>query len=89
MVMPEQEMPHEETHDIQHRGQTLFVKMERYKDALAKMDHIKEKITEAEKILKKLDEIKRQEDEELSRWHQDLEIIKNKILAVDKGIFEG
>lgn len=74
---------------IQKRGQTLFVKIERYKEAVAKMDHIKEKIIEAEKVLSKLDEMKRQEDEELIRWHQDLETIKTKILSVDKNLFEG
>lgn len=78
-----------EERELQKRGQTLFVKIERYKEAVAKMDHIKEKIIEAEKILSNLDEMKRQEDEELLRWHQDLETIKNKILSVDKSLFEG
>lgn len=78
----------EHERETQKRGQTLFVKMERYKEAVSKMDHIKETITEAEKVLRKLDEIKRQEDEELSRWHQDLETIKSKILSIDKSLFE-
>lgn len=80
---------YEEREGIQKRGQTLFVKIERYKDATAKMDHIKDKIMEAERVLKKLDEMKRKEDEELIRWHQDLEVIKTKILSVDKSLFEG
>lgn len=85
------EKPYEEPEEkeIQKRGQTLFVQIERYKEAVAKMEHIKEKINEAEKILSKLDEMKRQEDEELLRWHEDLETIKNKILSVDRSIFEG
>lgn len=79
--------PREE--EVQKRGQTLFVKIERYKEAAAKMEHIKEKIVEAEKILRKLDEMKRREDEELTRWHQDLNTIKEKILSVDRSLFEG
>jgi len=78
-----------EERGTQKRGQTLFVKIERYKEALEKMEHIKEKIIEAERILRNLDEMKRQEDEELTRWHQDLETIKSKILSVDKSLFEG
>lgn len=78
--------PHEE---LQGRGQTLFVKIERYKNALAKMEHIKDKLMEAERILANLDEMKRQEDQELTKWHQDLSLIKNKLLSVDKGLFEG
>lgn len=84
---PAYEAPREE--EVQTRGQTLFVKIERYREAVAKMEHIKDKIVEAEKILAKLDEMKRKEDEELSRWHQDLETIKNKIIAVDRNLFEG
>ncbi|MDP2909235.1 MAG: hypothetical protein Q8N77_05500 [Nanoarchaeota archaeon] len=79
----------EHERETQKRGQTLFIKMERYKEAIIKMEHIKETISEAEKILRKLDEIKRQEDEELARWHQDLEVIKSKILSIDNSLFEG
>jgi len=87
---PQQPSPYEErsTEDLQKRGQTLFVKMERYKEAVAKMDHIKDRINEAEKILTKLDDLKRQEDEELARWHEDLGTIKEKILSIDKSLFE-
>lgn len=81
--------PAAEEKEVQKRGQTLFVKIERYKDAAAKMEHIKDKIIEAERILSMLDEMKAKEDEELSRWHQDLETIKGKILSVDKSLFEG
>lgn len=86
---PVYEAPVEEPEEIQKRGRTLFVKIERYKEAVAKMEHIKDKIVEAEKILSKLDEMKRKEDEELARWHQDLETIKTKILSVDRSLFEG
>ena len=75
--------------EIQKRGQALFVKMERYREAVEKMQHIKDKITEAERVLSHLDEIKRKEDEELTKWHQDLEIIKTKLLAVDRNLFGG
>lgn len=83
---PTYEAPEREK-EIQKRGQTLFVKIERYKDAVTKMEHIKETIIEAEKILKKLDEMKQEEDQELSKWHQDLEMIKSRILSVDKSLF--
>ena len=40
---------------------------------------MKEKLEEAKKILQKLDSIKREEDQELQAWHQDLEEIKERI----------
>jgi len=87
---PAREKPmREEPEEVQKRGQTLFVQIDRYKEAAAKMEHIKEKITEAERILEKLDEMKSKEDEELTKWHHDLETIKSKILSVDKSLFEG
>ncbi len=76
------------TPGIQKRGQTLFVQIERYREAVTKMEHIKEKLAEAEKILSRLDDMKRKEDEELQKWHQDLESLRNKILSVDKNLFE-
>lgn len=75
--------------EVQTKGQTLFVKIERYREAVERIEQIKEKITEAEKVLRGLDEMKRREDEELIVWHQDLEAIKGKILAVDRELFEG
>lgn len=69
-------------------GRTMFVKVENYKEAMHTMDKVKDKLAEAEKILKKLDDIKQQEDNEIAMWHQDLENIKEKLLSIDKTLFE-
>jgi len=78
----------ERPEEVQKRGQTLFVQIDRYKEAMARMENIKDKIIEAENVLKDLEELKLQENDDLIKWHQDLDIIKNKILAVDKTLFE-
>lgn len=88
-VAPEPKPRYEEPQEVQRKGQTLFVKIERYREATAKIEEIKSKIAEAEKILQNLDDMKRQEDEELKVWHQDIETIKSKILAIDREMFEG
>lgn len=75
--------------EVQRKGQTLFVKIERYREASAKIEDIKDKIAEAEKVLKNLTDAKREEDEELKMWHHDMETIKGKILAIDRELFGG
>ena len=69
-------------------GRTMFVKIQHYKDAMRTMDEVKDKLAEAEKILRKLDQLKEQENNEIAMWHQDLENIKQKLLSIDKTLFE-
>ena len=68
-------------------GRALFIKVERYKDSMSLMQNVKEKLEEAKKILQKLDSIKREEDQELQAWHQDLEEIKERLLTIDRTLF--
>lgn len=79
----------EETFDSGERKEkTLFIKMDNYKEAIVLMNKIKEKMQEAEKIAEKLNQIKEEEDNELSSWHQNLEEIKEGLLSIDKELFE-
>lgn len=70
------------------KEKTLFIKMDNFKEAVSLMHNIKEKIQEAEKIAEKLNQIKEEEDSELSSWHQNLEEIKENLLSIDKELFE-
>ncbi len=72
----------------ERREKTLFIKIDNYKEAVALMHKIKEKVEEAEKVAEKLSKIKEEEDSELSSWHQNLEEIKESILSIDKELFE-
>lgn len=69
-------------------GKTLFVKIERYKEAMHDIHNLKLKMAEAEKILANLEEIKAEEDSKLSRWNSELQSIKEKLLSIDKNLFE-
>lgn len=66
----------------------LFVKIEKYKTAVRHIDEIKAKLAEAEKILRNLNKIKQEEEEEIRAWQEDIDNIKNKLLDVDKVLFE-
>jgi hypothetical protein len=69
-------------------GNTLFVKIENFRSVKEKMEDIKDKISETEKILDKIDELRREEEKELTKWGNDLNSIKTKLLAIDKNLFE-
>jgi len=68
--------------------QPLFVKIEKYKDAIKTINQLKEKLDDAERLLDELNSIKEQEERELRSWHQDLEDIKQKLMLVDQKLFE-
>lgn len=69
-------------------GKTLFVKIDNYKRAMKTMADIKEKLYEIESILKKLENLKQEEDDQLTGWHNSLDDIKSKLLEIDKALFE-
>jgi len=66
----------------------LFVKVSQYRSAMQTLNELKAKISEAERIMAKFDELKAKEDEQLEKWKAELEDIKDKLLSVDKSLFE-
>ncbi len=66
----------------------IFVKIEQYKEALDNIDSIKTKVREAEELLSRLDQLRAQEDKELQNWHDNINRIKDKLISVDKKLFE-
>jgi len=81
------DMPSNES-DVHRSERTLFIKIDKYKSVMKNLDYIKEKLDELEKVVNKLDEIKKEEDEELSKWHSDLENLKERLSNIDKTLFE-
>lgn len=93
MPMPEErprqiERPRPSEFSPPKRDRTLFVKIDKYKDVMAKMDTIREKIAESEKVLQRLQQIRGQEDHELKMWQEDLNRVKDTLVAVDRALFE-
>ncbi|MBW3010665.1 hypothetical protein KY335_00165 [Candidatus Woesearchaeota archaeon] len=73
--MPEQEMP-------------IFVRIEEYRDVLDVINMIKNKLGEAKEAIRKINELKNEEDLELERWESGLEAIERKVQFIDKSLFE-
>lgn len=70
------------------RRAPLFVKISKYKTVISNLNAIKDKIREAENVLAKLDQIKVEEDQQLSAWHSSLSEVKDKLLLIDEKLFE-
>ncbi len=66
----------------------IYIKIDKYKSAMKTLAEIKARLTEAEKILSNLQKIKNEEDQEFENWRTDIEQIKQRLLSVDKTLFE-
>ncbi len=66
----------------------LFVKVEKYRDSVKTINSIKSKLEEADSIIKNLSRLKEEEKRELQDWQSSLEEIKQKLLKIDKDLFE-
>jgi hypothetical protein len=84
----ERERPRPSEFTPSRKERTLFVKVDRYKDVMSKMDMIRDKIAESEKVLQRLQHIRSQEEHELKVWQDDLNRVKETLIAVDRALFE-
>jgi len=73
---------------VMHEEKSVFVKIENYKDALKDIEEIRHKISNVESVLRELEVLKSREDRELERWNTDIKSIKDKLLEIDKKLFE-
>ena len=71
-----------------HQEKPLFVKMDTYKEAIEMIEKVKEQLQQIDHTLNELNRIKREEDQELDAWHQELGKIKDQLLALDKKLFQ-
>lgn len=65
----------------------IFVKIDKFKDALANFELVKEKLAEIDSLLKKIKETRTQEQQELDSWEKEIEEIKAKIEGIDEKLF--
>jgi hypothetical protein len=66
----------------------VFIKIDSYKEARDSVDKIKELVHNAGHLLEEVHKIKENEDRELENWHNNLDKLKNKLLDVDKKLFD-
>lgn len=66
----------------------LFIKMDKYKEAINDLENAKKRIKEAEHIFNELERIRAEEDQEIENWKIEMEKIKMQLLEIDKKLFE-
>src|SRR3989338_403302 len=66
----------------------IFVKVEKYKEAIDTLEVIKEKLKTAQAVLNEFRELKRKEEAELEEWQGAINDIKEKLTLVDNNLFE-
>jgi hypothetical protein len=69
------------------RTEPLFIRVDKYKGAVDKIQDIKQKLIEIEKLLSDIKEVKNKEEFELEAWDKEIQEAKAKIDVVDKLLF--
>jgi len=83
-----QDFDHEERPLAIPEEKAIFVKVEKYKEAIDTLEIIKEKLKTAQAVLNELRELKRKEEAELEEWQGTINNIKEKLTLVDNNLFE-
>jgi hypothetical protein len=70
------------------KGAPIFVKVEDYRDVLDMIDLLKQKINDANGIIKGIKQIKEKEDHEIETWEASLEEVESRVASIDKTLVE-
>ncbi|MFH1376266.1 MAG: hypothetical protein ABIH25_01390 [Candidatus Woesearchaeota archaeon] len=70
-------------------GKPVFIKIDKYRDALDNLEIIKELCKNADSLLNEINRLREEENRELEKWRDDIGKIKDRLLMVDKKLFEG
>ena len=72
----------------QRIGAPVFVKVDEYKEILDVLDLVKGKISEIRSTLGGINDLRSEEDSEVSMWTSTIDDIEKKIEDIDKMMFE-
>ncbi len=93
MPEPTYSYPQEERADISEGRrpvklrEPIFVKIDKFKDALNNFEAIKKKLTEIENLLKRVKETRGREQEEMDMWEREIMTIKDRVSSIDEKLF--
>ena len=73
--------------EISKLKEPIFVKIDKYREAVMNLEMIKKKLQETSNLLEKIKETMAKEEEELDIWVQEINSIKEKIEIIDKKLF--
>ena len=68
--------------------QPVFVKLDRYREAMDSLQILKQQMREVETVLSRLDEIRKREENELQAYRAHLGMLKERLLDIDKKLFD-
>ncbi len=66
----------------------IYVRIEEYRDVLDIINMIKSKMAEARETLQKIKEAQSEEDSEIARCNESLDVIEKKMDFIDRSLFE-
>ena len=66
----------------------VFVKVEEYKDVIDMMKVLKDKVNEAQGVIDEINNLRDEEDAEISLWTKNLEEVNLKLDFIDDLLFE-
>lgn len=72
----------------QRSGAPIFVKVDEYKEILDVLDMVKGKVSEIRETLAGINDLRNEEDSELSMWNSTIDEIEKKIEGIDAMMFE-
>lgn len=70
------------------KAEPLFVRIDKFESALDNFNEIKKKISEIDRLLKDIKEVRSKEEAELAGWEREIETMKARLDSIDKEIFE-
>jgi len=73
--------------DTSYKKEPVFIRIDKFEDALKTFEKTKKEISEIEKVLKDIGVVREDEDKELQSWQRDIIKIKEQIEKVDQDIF--
>jgi hypothetical protein len=66
----------------------IFVKVEEYKEVIDVIKVLRQKVGEAQEIIKDINKLKNEEDAEIGLWVKNLEDVNSKMEFIDELLFE-
>lgn len=82
------EIAQERTEERISRGrEPIFIKIDKFSEALSNFESIRKKIEEIDDLLKRTKEIRQKEQEEFDAWEKEIIEIKEKINIIDEKLF--
>lgn len=71
-----------------NKGMPVYVKIKEYNEVLEVIELLLQKLDKAKNVMKKINELKNEEDTELELWQAELAEIEKKIEFIDDKLFK-